>query len=68
MKSAHSEGLASSFDVFIRMVRHMTVYASIEPNYRLYEQLKRDFSQTVPDATPEQYESAMRAVARATGV
>lgn len=56
------------YNAFLRMVRHMTVYASIEPNFRLYEQLKRDFSQTVPDATPEQYTAAMRAVARATGV
>lgn len=37
-------------------------------DWTLYERLKRDFVRQCPDATPDEYERVMRAVARAAGV
>ena len=47
-----------------------TVSASRDdgPSWALYERLKRDFVRQCPDATPQEYERVMRAVARAAGV
>ena len=39
-----------------------------EPNYNLFEQLKREFVSTCPGASSAQYEAAVRAIAKATGV
>jgi hypothetical protein len=39
-----------------------------EPNYNLYEQLKREFVSACPTATPAQYTAAMQAIAKACGV
>lgn len=38
------------------------------PDWPAYERLKRDFVRQCPDATPQEYERVMRAVARAAGV
>lgn len=38
------------------------------PDWPAYERLKRDFVRQCPDATPDEYESAMRAIALAAGV
>ena len=37
-------------------------------DWTLYERLKRDFVRQCPDATPDEYESAMQAIALAAGV
>ncbi len=38
------------------------------PRWDVYERLKAEFNRTVPDATPAEYEQAMRTIARAAGV
>jgi hypothetical protein len=38
------------------------------PSWPMYERLKGDFLRQCPDATPQEYERVMRAVARAAGV
>lgn len=38
------------------------------PDWSAYERLKRDFVRQCPDATPDEYERAMQAIARAAGV
>lgn len=38
------------------------------PSWTAYERLKKDFSRQCPDASPQEYEQAMRAIAQATGV
>lgn len=47
-----------------------TVSASRDdgPSWALYERLKRDFVRQCPDATTDEYERAMQAIARAAGV
>lgn len=37
-------------------------------NWPAYVRIKQHFERVCPDSTPEQYEAAMRAIARATGV
>jgi hypothetical protein len=37
-------------------------------NWPLYERLKADFQHACPGVTPQQYEAAMTAIAKATGV
>lgn len=38
------------------------------PSWPTYERLKGDFLRQCPDATPDEYESAMQAIALAAGV
>lgn len=38
------------------------------PSWPTYERLKGDFVRQCPDATPDEYESAMQAIALAAGV
>lgn len=38
------------------------------PSWPTYERLKGDFLRQCPDATPDEYERAMQAIARAAGV
>jgi len=37
-------------------------------NYQRYEQLKREWVDSHPDATPEEYEKAMFAIAKKAGI
>ena len=37
-------------------------------DYRLYEEMKRQFRRDFPNASPAEYEQAMRAISRAAGV
>lgn len=41
---------------------------SPEPDYVRYEQLKREWTQKHPGATPEEYEVAIRRIANECGV
>jgi len=52
---------------FMVMVAAMGVQRPEGASWAAYERLKADFVRAVPDASQEQYESAMRAIARATG-
>lgn len=40
----------------------------IQPDYAKYEQLKHEWIKLNPNATPEQYQQAMTALARKLGV
>ena len=53
---------------FMRLVASLAAMRNGAGRYDLYERLKGEFQRDVPDATPEQYEQAMPAIARAAGV
>lgn len=53
---------------FMALVASIGVQRPTGACWAAYERLKADFVRAVPDASQEQYEAAMRAIARATGV
>ncbi len=56
------------YERFLQSLPTYSAQRSHGPNWRLYEELKRNFVAACPGATPAQYEAAMRAIAKATGV
>ena len=52
----------------IRTVRQIGAQMPAGPNYAAYEAMKAAFVRQHPDATPAEYEVAMREIARACGV
>ena len=40
----------------------------VDCDYRLYEEMKRQFQRDFPEAAPAEYERAMRVISRAAGV
>lgn len=57
-----------AFSRFMAMLAHLTANRPDVASVKAYERLKREFVATCPGATPQQYETAMQAIARATGV
>lgn len=57
-----------AYERFLSSLPAFSAQRSHGPNWRLYEELKRQFASACPGATPTQYEQAMRAIAKATGV
>ena len=55
------------YERFLQSLPTYSAQRSHGPNWRLYEELKRRFSSACPESTPQQYEAAMRAIAKATG-
>lgn len=53
---------------FIALATVIHAWRPSEADWTLYERLKRDFVRQCPDATPDEYDSAMQAIARAAGV
>lgn len=54
-----------------RFMTRLAVHAAQRPadgSWALYERLKMDFMSAVPACSQEQYEAAMKAIARAAGV
>ena len=56
------------YERFMQSLPTFSAQRSHGPNWRMYEELKKQFSFACPGATPQQYEAAMRAIAKATGV
>ena len=56
------------YERFLQSLPTYSAQRSHGPNYRLCDELKRQFTTACPGATPTQYEQAMRAIAKATGV
>lgn len=59
---------AQPYERFVSSLPTYSLRRSGGPNYHLYEELKRDFVIACPKATPAQYQTAMRAIAKACGV
>lgn len=55
------------YERFLQSLPTYSAQRSHGPNWRLYTELKRDFERACPGSTPQQYEQAMRAIAKATG-
>lgn len=53
---------------FLALVRTMGAARRVDCDYRLYEEMKRQFQRDFPEASPEQYTAAMVALARACNV
>lgn len=53
---------------FLALVRTMGAARRVDCDYRLYEEMKRQFQRDFPNASPAEYEQAMRAISRAAGV
>ena len=53
---------------FLALVRTMGAARRVDSDYRLYEEMKRQFQRDFPEAAPAEYERAMRAISRAAGV
>ena len=53
---------------FLRRVDALHAQRSAPPSWALYEALKAEFSRAFPEATQQQYASAMQRIARAAGV
>lgn len=54
-----------------RFMAHLPAYAAQRdngPSWPLYERLKANFERSCINITPQQYEAAMRAIAKACGV
>jgi len=56
------------YERFLQSLPTFSAQRSHGPNWRLYEELKRDFARACPGTTPQQYEAAMQAIAKACGV
>lgn len=56
------------YERFLQSLPTYSAQRSHGPNYRLYDEIKRQFTSACPGATPQQYEAAMRAIAKACGV
>lgn len=55
-------------DRFLSLAAVIGAARADRPSWPAYERLKRDFVRQCPDATPDEYDSAMQAIARAAGV
>lgn len=53
---------------FCSLMAHLAAQRPADGSVQLYERLKRQYQQDVPDASPQQYAAAMQAIARAAGV
>jgi len=53
---------------FLALVRTMGAARRVDYDYRLYEEMKRQFQRDFPGASPAEYERAMRAISKAAGV
>ena len=56
------------YERFLQSLPTFSAQRNSGPNWRLYDELKRNFVADCPSVTPQQYEAAMRAIAKATGV
>lgn len=60
--------IQSPHERFMSLVASLAASRPEGASWDVYERLKADFQRTVPNATPQQYEQATQAIARAAGV
>ena len=60
--------LATPYQSFMRNVAVISAQRPDGASWATYERLKREFQHAVPDASHEQHQAAMQAIARAAGV
>ena len=56
------------YQSFMRNVAFLAAHRPAGASWATYERLKREFQHAVPDASHEQHQAAMQAIARAAGV
>lgn len=60
--------LATPYERFMRNLAVIGAHRPDAGSWTAYERLRGEFQRCVPDATPEQHQAAMQAIAKAAGV
>lgn len=55
-------------DQFVTRAIQVGAQRSLDPDWTLYERLKSELNRDYPNLTPQEYERALLAIARAAGV